>query len=185
MKFRKCNLIYNDRKPTNSCLGWGDGNVWKEGLKSGQRRGSGCEPQNVHATRLGRRRWLFPEGLSVGAVGCVPAGVPCEGLGCCSASRLPRATSWVIAGARARRADTWAPTWLSPHLWDLLAGGMWRLHQPAMASEICQSFVKHSSGVKGSDHYKNCIWLHEVFISFTLLYYTASTILVKAVLPCK
>lgn len=47
-------------------------------------------------------------------------------------------------------ADTGAPAWPSRRLCDLLAGGMWRLRRVAVACEVCQSLVKHSSGMKGS-----------------------------------
>lgn len=61
--------------------------------------------------------------------------------------RLFLGHSWT--GSRAG-AHTGAPAWPSRRLRDLPAGGMWRLRRAAVACEVCQSLVKHSSGIKGS-----------------------------------
>lgn len=64
-----------------------------------------------------------------------------------AAERLFLGHSWT--GSRAG-AHTGAPAWPSRRLRDLPAGGMWRLRRAAVACEVCQSLVKHSSGIKGS-----------------------------------
>lgn len=53
--------------------------------------------------------------------------------------------------SRSRTGDnSGAPAWPPRRLCDLLAGRMWRLRRAAVACEVCQSLVKHSSGIKGS-----------------------------------
>ncbi|XP_015991835.1 dynamin-like 120 kDa protein, mitochondrial isoform X1 [Rousettus aegyptiacus] len=73
-----------------------------------------------------------------------------EGRSGFSVSLLLRASSWVIpeAGTGLGLTPSLPRSLLSAC--DLLAGGMWRLRRAAVACEVCQSLVKHSSGIKGS-----------------------------------
>lgn len=73
-----------------------------------------------------------------------------EGRSGFSVSLLLRASSWVIpeAGTGLGLTPSLPRSLLSAC--DLLAGGMWRLPRAAVACEVCQSLVKHSSGIKGS-----------------------------------
>ncbi|KAJ8784444.1 hypothetical protein J1605_008288 [Eschrichtius robustus] len=94
----------------------------------------------------------MPDGPSTGAEQALtevhsPLGGPQWVLCALVAEGLFLGHSW----SRSRTgADTGAPPWPPRRLCDLLAGGMWRLRRAAVACEVCQSLVKHSSGTKGS-----------------------------------